>query len=66
MNVNISELFKCLELFAAKMKPHRHIALNIEAEMKKLIQINANVIKDRSLNSSHWAYFLIFWGLSGV
>ncbi len=45
------------ELFTAKMKPHRHIALNIEAEMKKLIQINANVIKDRSLNS--WIFFNI-------
>ncbi len=48
------------------MKPHRHIALNIEAEMKKLIQINANVIKDRSLNSEILEYSLIFWGLSGV
>lgn len=59
-------MFKSLELFTAKKKPHRHIALNMEAKLKKLIQINANVIKDRSLNSSRWAYSLIFWGLSGV
>ncbi len=41
-----SVVFKSLELFTAKKKPHRHIALNIEAKLKKLIQINANVIKD--------------------